>query len=251
MMRPSPDWGRLDRSYLKESEAFDWKFSRPERFIAGLIELWDSTFDTSFYEVRQAVKDVTLESFAAVRGARIVLAEEPEPSPPPDLALFSDDDDWFAPDIVDYLRRPAAENDGLTWTSVLFNGLLRERDAMPTYCWSNNYAVTRRFIESNQDWRAQVGGQHSAATAAFHSEGFETVHVAVPLSIANKHPCSITWLKNALTLRPGRDGLVALVDDFNSRAALVRLPPELRWAEPQIATTTALFAGLGVRKRSI
>ena len=187
VLRWSPDWGLLERRYREDPERFDWDFPRTAGFGQAegdpgefrvrsdirrqAIELWNSTFETSFFAMREAIQILTLDALGAVEGTRLVSPDlytldrlpDRELRPDemrlfedldrdgenvPDLALLTDDDDWYAPDIVERLLPAAAGHDGLTWTSVVYDGVLTRRDALADFCFTNNYAVTARLISS-------------------------------------------------------------------------------------------------------
>lgn len=244
MLRKSPDWGRLDGSYLSQTSPMDRELQRPTGFTEAFIELWDATFTTSFFAVRQALKDITLRNFAAVREARLVTAADLRSWPPSRLTLFSDDDDWFAPDLVEHLARVAEKADGITWTATMYSGqFLRSPEIL---CSTNNYAVSA-WADVGSRWQEAVL-RHGRATRTFRTKGFRTVHLPLPLSVFNRHPASALTITQALDERPGRDGLVALLEEFNARAATAAPPDgDLSWAVEPAAATAELFSQLRPR----
>jgi len=245
VLRQSPNWGRLTPAYLDETEPIDRALRRPPGFTRSFIELWDATFRTTFFEVRKALKDITLRSFAAVRDADVVPFTEVGDWPPAPLVLFSDDDDWFAPDVVEKVASFSRKLGGVTWDStVLYRGMLvRRSDA---YCYTNNYAVTER-VRLPGPWTERVL-PHGKAEVTFRRRGFRAGHLPLPLSVANNHPASAQQIRVVLDRRPGRDGLIEEVEAFRESAALAGSPAgDLAWAAEPVAAAVELFGGLALR----
>lgn len=244
VLRQSPDWRRLTYSDLDVTERLDRALRRPPGFLRQAIELWDSTFTSTFFEVRQALKDIAMRSFAAVRGATVIPASEVDPWPPADVTLFSDDDDWYAPHVVEHLGGVPRRTHGATWTSIYFTGEFTLRK--PGFCYTNNYVVMAG-APLGGPWTERVL-QHGRADVTFRDPGFRTAELAQPLSASNKHPASAQMIRDALAERPGRDGLVAAVEGFNRRVAQAEPPTgDLAWASEPAAAVAEIFAGLRVR----
>lgn len=242
VLRQSPDWGNLDHNYLDQTEEFDRLIGRTPGFTRGIIELWDATFDISFFEIRQKLKELTLDNLARVKNAKVHhINDMPSKAR---FWLFTDDDDWFCPDIVAALRSHAPKTQGITWKSCRFDGSFTMREHDSGFCYTNNYALTDR----GGAWRDRVV-QHGDANTLFASSEIRTQALPICLSVANKHPCSTVILEKALAETPGPEGLIALVSGFNDRAQRMRLPEEISWARPWAEATVALFAGLQVRQR--
>lgn len=251
ILRQSPDWARPDKSYqVGTADAFDRLRNRPPGFTRSLISLWNHTFGIGFFETRQFLKDVTLRNFATVRDAELVEVEKiPALGRTPSLILFSDDDDWFNPDIIARLAVSLdREVEGLTWTSVRFDGAFQRRTDDPGFCFTNNYAVTERYVTRDRQWLTRVL-QHGDANARFHEPDFAARHMEAPLSIASKHPASTVMLEKALAERPGRDGLIALVEGFNARAEDTSLPADLAWAGQAVDQVSDFFRKVATSRR--
>ena len=244
VLRESPDWGRLTHGSTQGMEGVDAALGRPPGFMREAIELWDATFRRSFFEVRQALKDLTLRSFASVRGARVIPASEVDAWPPESIVLFSDDDDWFAPDVVERIARLRRRPHGVTWTSIVHDGGFKVRPG--GFCYTNNYAVMSG-APLGGPWSERVL-LHGKADTTFHRSGFYARTLSRSLSASNKHPASALRVRDALAALPGPDGLAAEVEAFLHRADAAAAPSgELAWLADPAAATVELFAGLGRR----
>src|SRR5215475_10416963 len=105
VLRQSPDW-KDGASILDATEAYDRLIGRPIGFARGFIELWNKTFVTTYFQVRQNLKEIALANFMAVKGADCVRLNEllEKPKTVADIILFTDDDDWFSPVIFQELE---------------------------------------------------------------------------------------------------------------------------------------------------
>ena len=168
VLRQSPNW-EDGTSILEAAETYDRLIGRPIGFARGFIELWNKTFATTYFQVRQNLKEITLANFMAVKGADCVQLNELQQKPEiaADIILFSDDDDWFSPVIVKELEGVPAEIGGVTWPSVRYDGAFQLRKDV--FCYTNNYAV----LAPAQQEPSWVGlyAQHGGAEACFHQRG--------------------------------------------------------------------------------
>ena len=245
VLRQSPNW-EDGASILEAAEAYDRLIGRPIGFARGFIELWNKTFATTYFQVRQILKEITLANFMAVKGADCVrlneLLEKPEIAA--DIILFSDDDDWFSPVIVKELEGVPAEIGGVTWPSVRYDGAFQLRKDI--YCYTNNYAVLAP-AQKEPNWIG-LYAQHGGADACFHKRAaVKTTQIGSLLSVTNKHPASTVTIEKMLAKTPGKDGLVQLVEEYVCRGTVNRPVPELQWSERLAAQAVELFASLKTR----
>jgi hypothetical protein len=245
VVRQSPNW-EDGASILDAAETYDRLIGRPIGFARGFIELWNKTFATTYFQVRQNLKEITLANFMAVKGADCVrlneLLEKPEIAA--DIILFSDDDDWFNPVIVRELEGVPVEIGGVTWPSVRYDGAFQLRKDI--YCYTNNYAVLAP-AQKEPNW-VELYAQHGGADACFHQRAaVKTKRMELLLSVTNKHPASTVTIEKMLAKTPGRDGLVQLVDEYVCRGKVNRPAPELHWSEQLVAQAFEVFSSLKTR----
>jgi hypothetical protein len=245
VLRQSPNW-EDGASIFDAAEAYDRLIGRPIGFARGFIELWNKTFVTTYFQVRQNLKELTLASFVAVKDADCMRLNEllEKPKIAADIILFSDDDDWFSPVIVKELEGIPAEIGGVTWPSVRYDGAFQLRK--DTYCYTNNYAVLAP-ARKDPHW-VELYAQHGGADVCFHQRAVvKAKRIGSLLSVTNKHPASTVTIEKMLAKTPGRDGLVQLVEEYVCRGMVNRPAPELQWSEPFAAQAVELFASLKTR----
>lgn len=251
VLRQSPDWPTQTYADLEKTREFCRMIGRREDLIIDLVGLWDRTLAISFFAARQIMKEISLENFRAVSGAAFARLDEVRALLKRDaFFLFTDDDDWYHPDVALALqeidpRKCAAAH----WDSVVFSrGCTVLRDGM---FWSNNYAVSGNYLlqrEQNLD----IVSQHFRADGAFRARvgalqrraGYRTLlqHLFVPgyriirhidgcLSVENKHPASTVVLEQ-LGDRPSGEHLRALIRGIMDANRAAQIPAECRWISP-------------------
>jgi hypothetical protein len=235
VLRQSPDWKNLTMSsFVQQSREFCKSIGRPEDQINRVVELWDSTFGISFFETRQAMKEIALENFSAVTSATLVtLADVIQGKTGPGVYLFTDDDDWICPNILNRLEKYSSNGfAGFVWGSVSFGGAsgepikLREFDGT---CYTNNYAVTYSYFATSHDSIHNVY-QHWTANETFSR--LNVCRIDDYLTITNKNPSSTVYLEKALQQRATPDRLVHVICDYNKRLEGLAASEPLNWATP-------------------
>lgn len=192
------------------TEAFIWiratlDWGEPgvrERIAPGFlprVDLWDATFNLPYVDFRAELRRIAQLNLARVAGARVTTDWDAIPDGA--LVLPTDDDDWFAPDIVttlEHAQRPGAV--GYRWPSTFLerpNSLghrlyLQRRRLFPWlaprfFCTTNNYALPKT------DEAYQRASSHVAASRAFDGNT-EVVAVSGKLSVMNRSLASQTSL---------------------------------------------------------
>jgi hypothetical protein len=241
VLRQTPDWGRLDYGYLDTLGPFERLTGLPDGFLRRFIGTWDETLKVPFFTIRQQLKDLSLRNFAAVADACLVPLEQARTElPEGDILLFTDDDDWYAPDIVPRLLAAAGEAEGLVWNSAMFTGGLRLRDQF--HCFTNNYAVHARLIARCGLGIIDKVDQHFRANQVFiRKPTLEARYLPDCLSVANKHPASPALFflhhKDAVS----KAHVAQQVEGFLAGWEGLELPPELEWARPCMEETRSIF----------
>src|ERR1700733_8986441 len=248
VVRQSPDWSTMtpDR-YLAQLEGFCQEVEHPPTLVLDLVNLWNDTFETSFFQARQRMKEIATANWRSVAGARIV-DSKPGLSAmdlDADVVCFVDDDDWFRPDLGDHFPSPA-DCDAFVWRHAAFGRhegpaiTLRDDDG---FIYTNNYAVTSSFLRNPANTLSGVF-QH---TAAYHTlADFNVVRIPEVLSITNKHAASIMFLEQSLRDRLSKENLVQAVQNYlakitNDRG---RECDQTAWARPLMQHVIACFSEL-------
>lgn len=246
VLRQSPDWHALASGEHHDTAAFDRFIGRPVGTTAELIAFWNATFPVGFYEARASMKDVTLDNLHRMAGVAVLPLEQFRP--PYDgqaLYAFTDDDDWFAPDLADaLLGSSAGVSDAAVWTSVRFDGgfLTRPNDG---FCYTNTYCVHGGFLAGGDAERGAAAVQHMSAQVLLHEPGVFLARLDRPLSVTHKHPCSTLTLERARR-EGGLLDLLGAYRRYQAKSSGERRAEagSVAWALPYTDRVSALFASL-------
>ena len=251
LVRQSPDWRNTPYQELIESSRSFLRMiaapvGLPENFISEIVSLWDRTFKLTFFDVRAKMKDIAQENLAAVKNATATTMEQAstcdiraEP-----VYLFIDDDDWLHPDIYRQIKphlRP--DVDGYVFGNILCVSHIELR-ALGDGCYTNNYAISGRFLQSrNGDFDCVA--QHWAADASFHWPEFRLARIPLYVSATNKHPASTMKLKDGLHGKElSAATLRRLIEKFVDETARIVVPSEAAWVEPYTRNVRKVFVAL-------
>jgi hypothetical protein len=241
-LRQSPDWSRITRQeYQEHSREFCRSIGRPLDQMNDIVDLWDSTFRVSYFDIRQQMKQLAKSNLMAVHNAQIVdlSAFRVEGA---EAICFVDDDDWFAPDLAEHLDWTLGY-DGVIWTHVaagfltcpLQRWLPGESELL---CFTNNYAISAEYASKNGIGHIT---EHWQADGVFRSLRIGTS--PLPLSVANKHPGSVVFLERSLEGQLTRDRIKEVVARFvrGSRSIEQHSLNGIEWAGPLIREVNQRF----------
>lgn len=248
VIRQSPDWRNTPYDELIAlSRAFCRSVSAAtgfhDNFIADIVRVWDATFPRSFFQVRADLKDIARENLSHVaRAFRSTLDESGDARET--LIVPIDDDDWLRRDLFTALRPFMQDDaDGYVYGNVLCDSgaTLRTLDGG---CFTNNYAVTAKFVAGGPDRLSRVY-QHWDADVAFRQPSFRRVDVGLYLSATNKHPASAMKLKDGLGLEPPNpDQLRRLITEYVDESARAVVPAGAAWVTTYRPRVRNVFASL-------
>jgi hypothetical protein len=257
VLRQSPDWRNTPYPELIEgSRAFCRMIAGPtglaENFISDVVEIWDRTFALPFFHVRAAMKDIAEENLAAVKSAAltsIASAKAGSASATAPLYLFIDDDDWLHPDLYNEIKPYLNDDsDGYIYGNILCVSHVELR-RVEDGCYTNNYAVSRHYLQARSANFDRVV-QHWGANEAFHQPDFHRVHVPLYLSATNKHPASTMKLKDGLQESElCAATLIRLIEKFVGETENLTWPPEAGWIAPYTKKVRNVFATLLLSRR--
>jgi hypothetical protein len=244
VQRQSPDWSNIDQSYWDGLENFEKLIGWPSGTIRPLIDLWNSTMSVSFFDIRQRMKEISQANLARVQTVTCIdLPRYRAEIDPQALYVFTDDDDWFAPDLAPRLGQIDSKADGIVWRSVRYDGDLEVRP-LDGFCYTNNYAVWGRVLARRPEL-VRIVEQHTSA-----AEALDLSAVDIRLSITNKHPCSMVRLRKAATGWSDRGSLAAWITEVQEH---VRRRPDLvgagvGWAYPEVNAARAALSGISIAR---
>jgi hypothetical protein len=219
--------------------------------FALLVDLWNDTFEMSYFHFRQRLKEIAQANLARVEGAVTAALED---VPPGALIAPVDDDDWFSPELTKVvLANRDARYRGYRWPSrflevppdfAQWRGAMRRRLFPSTpllwLCTTNNYV-----IENSPDVGPLLGS-HMKASDWFKQNDAAVKFLDVPLSLQNRNLASQTSLlyRSAVMTR------WKLVRRHRQYRALYARPPRAlpAWCRPSVASMSELMQSLHVRR---
>jgi len=238
-VRRTLDWG---------SDAFtpDWLL----RDLREKCRTWGATFEMTYPAFRQRLKEIAQENHARVEGAIHSTFEE---IPAGDLIIPTDDDDWFAPSVIQEIRdamEPGAE--GCLWHRQVVSASRRQpkrrgwlrlrRKKMGGHhsCATNNYAITKR---------PDVGPlvmQHALAGEFVDANPRRFTEIRKTLAIQNRTMGSRSSLQRTQPTT-SREELIERYERYRGVYVEWPLSPELLWARPCIERMAELMDEIRVR----
>jgi hypothetical protein len=138
VVRNAPDWAASARLWLNEKR-LDPALFLPQPLPHGfpkdtvaLIELWNRLFAVDFFSMRQSIKDLAFENFAAMAPDQLITQETFEDSPgrfiKNSILFFSDDDDFACRDLFDQVTRHFISGTRcVRWSSISVGKSLENR----------------------------------------------------------------------------------------------------------------------------
>ena len=214
------------------------------------LERWNETFTMPYHRFRHEVCEIARLSLARVARAAVRPWDE---IPDGAIVLPSDDDDWFAPDIVALLEaRRDEEATGYLWSPRYLEvpvgirhrvDLTRQRlnpRTPPRYlCATNGYAFVK------QPGTESIGRSHMHASVVFEQESGRVRRIDGRPSIVNRTLASQTTLFH---LRPAisRRRLLAKYGAYR-RLYRGSCLSGVDWAEEYVARMALLMDRLEVR----
>jgi hypothetical protein len=219
-----------------------WPCFRPK------LEAWNETFDMSYGAFRHRLKDIAQLSFSRVEGAECTPLSE---VPAGDLIVPVDDDDWFAPNVADEIRR-VVEPDlvGYYWIREVISpsrrrrklrNILRPKRRRGKYvCKTNNYAVL------NTPALCPLAERHVRASEFFDTHPTQVEKIPKTLAIQNRSLASQTalaWRRPSIS----REETIEAFERYRDLYAGWKLRRELRWAQPYVDRMAELMDDIRVR----
>lgn len=207
------------------------------------LRMWDETFGISWFAYRQHLRDIHCLNMDRVRGVDAVVRsfstlQRMNWTREPTWVLPIDDDDWYAPRVVEHVREfdpgkyhyqhwpivrymqvlpPAAEPEPVVSHQTPF--------ANYGFCLTNMYAVSNAGIRNVPGHDRQMVLTHHGCSVQKVTGNAKPARIpdspALPLGVTIKSPASITSVLACDT----KEDLVAMVNTYHDRANQVhRLP---------------------------
>jgi hypothetical protein len=260
--RRSPDWRGLARDY-EAGLPIDPLRYRPTD-VPGLpedlplcVRLWNELFSVNFFRCRQTLKDISERTLGQVKNA--VVVSESQLQELPDivkksrfLLFFFDDDDLFAPTMLDELSAvdlnacdiavfPLVRLGEYSYTFVRGDRSARivvgRRKDFRYRFQTNNYGISSRIALSPHIEHLK---EHAVGSSYADDQKLSDSYFDLVVSATNKTPCSLAMIR---TLPSNPHEYRSLVRRYVDKLGQLEVPPELGWLKSPIAETTTLFRG--------
>jgi hypothetical protein len=223
---------------------------RPSEQVNMSVDLWDRTFKRSFFDIRQEIKEIALANFATVENAEILNGTEA--TTPANLEegfyIFTDDDDWLHPRISKLLSNVdnSQQTSGVVWGSVAFgtqNRMIITRRNANGFCYTNNYAITGKYLKKDPEHYYAVF-QHGGANKALEQHSAKIIEAY--WSVTNKNPTSTVYMERVLKGNFSSQLLIGAVEDYLQRCEHIdaEIDSSLQWARPLMYEMVRIFSGL-------
>ena len=268
-IRESPDWAGLARDRQAGLPIDPARFAQPREIpsfpadIAALIAKWDMLSKVSFFECRATLCRIATATHNRVAGAQLVthalagrvLAALGDA---PFLLFYSDDDDWFAPDLQDAVAGVATGTlDAVVFPlgRIAINCFTMSAEGQPVpnaigpthrfhYRYhTNNYGLTRRACG-----RVPLASliEHQEASTVGEQHGFVDQYINRVVSVTSKTPCSASLLGDILA---DPDRFRSYVGQYLKALKLLAVPASHRWIAEPLWDTIRLFERVVPRRR--
>lgn len=235
VIRKSPNWltydSEMSRQFCRENNF-------PETLIIEYIDIWDRILKVDYRQFRHALQAIAKENFSRVLNSETVSYQDMLDIDANDLVAFTDDDDWFAPDL--FSNRGNVH--GLKWSSIRIGRIFSADFAYGTEApfsfrppsstiYTNTYYVTGQII--------RVLGidslfEHTSADRAFYNKSFRPQETVNYLSCANKSPASALSALFLMSFRPFIESPEAEFLKLRDHIEMLETPNDFQWLRTPI-----------------
>ena len=260
--RQSPDWRALAALYEATGAVAPGDYL-PDGPIPGFpaqldsyVEEWNRLFSLNYFAVRARLKDIALDTVAAAGDVLLLsytnLASVLTKVRPEVPVFFFDDDDWFAPNLVETCDRLPGNGEVFTFPLPLLQAgyftlvdpncksrpaILGPARAFQFALHTNNYCLRAR-LHARHD--LLLFKDHVNGSTQVEERRLEVTHFPSVVSASLKSPASAGSL---LRLRDRRVFSAAL-GKFVVELESLELPPDFVWMEGHVSRVVRLFREL-------
>lgn len=261
-LRATLDWKTCNvKNYLeiaKSSSSYtseDWRSERrPEQFLSKII-MWNETLKVDYFKYRYKLNQIQKSSIQKINNLDIIIDRN-------DIKILdtlddyvlicSDDDDWFHPEVFNYLRELKCDSVAwfMSWIGYTYwkddkFGVMFNKNAPYEYfkTYTNNFAITKSGYNKCRHIKNLLEHHHYVCENCYKTKNFDYEPIDQFLSVAVKSPASITSLINTTDNNQ-------LLEIVNHQIKMTNiLPPEIEWAQSyynEYMKLTKLLKGLSL-----
>ena len=243
VVRQSFDWSKVRSVDDLNPEKFDKLVGFSIGRTRSAIELWNNTFQKSFFEVRHLLKLISIQSFKAAQNTDIDLTGHRKEISRWRIVLLTDDDDWIK---VDWLQSLPKQNSSIRfcrWQSIKFNGNIEVRENSEHFSYTNNYALyplSRKYYKLKDLYQHGDQNRHHNLLSPPMID-----YLNIPITITHKHPASAGMMNRLLSqTENGSQALYNSVERYLSRIDQLIIPEELSWITPFVEKSRHIFSSI-------
>jgi hypothetical protein len=258
--RRSPDWHGLACDYEAGLPIDPLRYKPTD--VPGLpedlplcIRLWNQIFRVNFFRCRHILKAISERTLARVRSGLVISDDELGGLPAMVgksrfMLFFFDDDDLFAPDMIDVLSTVnVADSDVAVFPLVRLGDhsytfvrsghtarvVVGRRQDFRYRFQTNNYGISSKIALSPhlEHLKEHVVGSMYADAQKLTESYFDVV-----LSATNKTPCSLAMIR---TLPSCVEEYLSYVRRYVKNLRQLKVPPEVGWLNAPLEETATLF----------
>jgi hypothetical protein len=263
--RRSPDWSSLAGDYEAGLPIDPLRYKPTD--VPGLpedlplcIRLWNTIFAVNFFRCRQTLKEISERTLARVEGAVVISEDQLHDLPATAgnsrfMLFFFDDDDLFAPDMIDKLSAvelgdcdvavfPLVRLGDYSYTFVRGDRPARivvgRRQDFRYRFQTNNYGISSKTALSRHLEHLK---EHALASVYADDQKLSDSYFDVVLSATNKSPCSLAMIR---TLPSSRSEYRRYVRRYVENLWQLNVPSEVDWLKEPLKETATLFESAAV-----
>jgi len=247
--------------YLCIRKTLDW--SKEDAFWAQLppefaltVRLWNATFVIPYHLFRHRVREIIRNANFLPNVTCLAWNEVPDGA----LVLPADDDDWFAPEVSNVLKRVHEQyqaRDGYYWRGEFLQVPLNFRHRLSLWkqrviktptrwiCSTNSYAV----VKSDQTER--LYNHHGEASFWYGDHPDRVQEIPGGLSLMNRNLASRSSLSLWRSVKTRPISVRTLMRKYRAYRGLYErpLPEVLAWSRPYVGMMGELMAELEPRRQ--
>jgi hypothetical protein len=258
--RRSPDWRGLACDYEAGLPIDPLRYKPTD--VPGLpedlplcIRLWNQIFRANLFRCRQRLKAISERTLARVEGALVISEDQLRDLPAIAgrsrfMLFFFDDDDLFAPDMIDILSAvdlgdcdvavfPLVRLGDHSYTFVRGDRPARvvvgRRQNFRYRFQTNNYGISSKIAFSRH---LEYLKEHARGSVYADAQKLSDSYFDVVLSATNKTPCSLAMIR---TLPSNPQEYLSYVRRFVQNLRQLNVPPEVDWLNEPLEETAMLF----------
>lgn len=264
VLRNAPAWLKLMKNY--DSHELNPIVKEKMKFI---FKQWNQLIKPNYFEFREEITKIAKVNHAKISVNQIFttalgIEKELMNVDGPYFVLFSDDDDWYNPKIIEYVKQSYFTNptvDAILWNHCAFCSNYKQFEKLATEPYfvfkqdltfhTNNYALTNNFfknINTDDVNLLNFGNEHDIYFGhtnldSYFKNKLKIVQLPEWLSMANKNITSYSFWRKNYDLCSIID-MIQICTTINS----VKVPDGFSWATNEINQMMNLYKKLKFKK---